>query len=95
MRAVDRCLRTRPVFVLAQVAPSVDALDSEVVLLVWAVSTVAGPACWFLPVVVSVLRGHHNTFSIFLLTLLLGWTFVGWVVALVWSFTAVQHWRNH
>jgi len=35
-------------------------------------------------------RSHHNAATIFLLNLFLGWTFLGWVIALVWSATAVQ-----
>ena len=44
----------------------------------------------FLPVSVAVKRGHPNAAAIFILNLLLGWTFLGWVAALVWSFTAVD-----
>jgi hypothetical protein len=43
---------------------------------------------YFLPVGVAALRSHRNTTAIFYLTLLLGWTLLGWGVALVWSFTA-------
>jgi hypothetical protein len=42
---------------------------------------------YFLPWVVALLRRHRNATAIFILNLLLGWTFIGWVVALVWSFT--------
>lgn len=48
---------------------------------------------YLLPGAVAVLRGHHNAFAILLLNVLLGWTFVGWVVALVWAFTVVER-RN-
>ena len=34
------------------------------------------------------LRGKSNTFAILLLNLFLGWTFIGWIVALVWSVTS-------
>ncbi|WP_429911133.1 superinfection immunity protein [Glycocaulis sp.] len=44
----------------------------------------------FLPTIIAVARGHHNGFAIFLTNLLLGWTLIGWVVALIWSTTAVQ-----
>lgn len=44
----------------------------------------------FLPTIIAVARGHHNGFAIFLTNLLLGWTVIGWVVALIWSTTAVQ-----
>jgi len=42
---------------------------------------------YFLPWVIALLRSHRNSTAIFVLNLLLGWTFIGWVVALVWSFT--------
>ena len=38
-----------------------------------------------LPTIVALLRRKHNTVAIFLVNLLLGWTFIGWVVALVWA----------
>ena len=46
---------------------------------------------YFIPWFVALGRGHNNTTSIFILTLFLGWSFVGWVVALVWSFTNNVH----
>lgn len=30
---------------------------------------------------------HRNSGSIFILNLLLGWTFIGWVAALIWAFS--------
>lgn len=33
-------------------------------------------------------RKHHNAAAITALNVLLGWTILGWVAALVWSFTA-------
>lgn len=46
--------------------------------------------CYFLPFLVALLRGHQNTVEIFILTLFFGWTFLGWIIALIWSFTAIQ-----
>ena len=43
---------------------------------------------YFAPWLIAWARGHHNTLAIFALTLLLGWTGLGWVVALIWSLTA-------
>lgn len=43
---------------------------------------------YFLPTIIASLRGHHNDVAIFVLNLLLGWTLLGWVIALVWSLTA-------
>jgi len=45
---------------------------------------------YFLPAVVAYSRRHHNRLAILALNFLLGWTFLGWVVALVWSLTAVR-----
>lgn len=44
---------------------------------------------YFLPFLVALLRGHQNILEIFLLTLFFGWTLLGWIAALVWSFSAV------
>lgn len=35
-------------------------------------------------------RGHHQTTAIFMLNLFLGWSFLGWVGALVWASTATK-----
>jgi hypothetical protein len=40
---------------------------------------------YFLPTIIASLRKNLQAPAIFTLNLLLGWTFVGWVVALVWS----------
>ena len=41
----------------------------------------------FIPAIVAGNRHARNFWWIFLLNLLLGWTFVGWVIALVWAMT--------
>ena len=43
---------------------------------------------YLLPALVASQRRHVNRTAIFILNLLLGWTFIGWIIALVWSFTA-------
>ncbi|MBI3453824.1 MAG: superinfection immunity protein [Rhodospirillales bacterium] len=45
---------------------------------------------YFVPTVVAAGRAHHQTLAIFMLNLFLGWTFLGWVLALVWACTAVR-----
>jgi hypothetical protein len=44
---------------------------------------------YFLPTAVAFekKRNHHNKGAIFALNLLLGWTLIGWVGALVWALT--------
>jgi len=43
---------------------------------------------YFLPALVAIDRAHRNAIAICVLNVLLGWTFLGWVVALVWAFTS-------
>ncbi len=40
---------------------------------------------YFLPSLIAFLRQHKNKLAIFILNILLGWTGLGWAVALVWS----------
>ena len=44
---------------------------------------------YFLPSIIALLR-RHQVMAIILLNLLLGWTALGWIVALVWSVAAKQ-----
>lgn len=44
-------------------------------------------AVYVLPTIVAVYRQHHNRVPITLVNILLGWTAIGWVVALIWAFT--------
>jgi hypothetical protein len=53
--------------------------------LVGLVFLVAGVALYFLPSIIA--RNKRNAGAIFALNLLLGWTFVGWIVSLVWALT--------
>ena len=45
---------------------------------------------YLLPAFIAAVRGHQNTAAIFVLTLLLGWTILGWVIAFVWSFAPLE-----
>ena len=45
---------------------------------------------YFVPAATAMARSHHNTGAIVMLNLFLGWTFIGWVVALVWACTATH-----
>ena len=40
---------------------------------------------YLLPSLISFIRWNKNWLAVFLLNLFLGWTGIGWVVALVWS----------
>jgi len=43
---------------------------------------------YLLPTSVAGIRNHRNGAGVFLLNLLLGWTVIGWVGALIWSVSA-------
>jgi cyanate permease len=43
---------------------------------------------WFMPWFVARSRNHHNALPIFLVTLFLGWTGIGWLAALIWACTS-------
>ncbi|MGI9565314.1 superinfection immunity protein [Pseudomonas fulva] len=45
---------------------------------------------YFLPTIVAAIRHHQNRVSIMLLNLLLGWTGLGWLAALIWSASAIN-----
>lgn len=42
---------------------------------------------YFIPSIIAAARGHKDTMGITILNIFLGWTLLGWVVALVWSVT--------
>ena len=42
-------------------------------------------AIYFFPSYMALKRNHKNFIAIFALNLLTGWSFVGWVIALVWA----------
>lgn len=52
-----------------------------------------GLVMYFLPTLIAMLRGHDNTFAIFLTNLVFGWTVIGWFIAFIWSFTAIRRAR--
>ena len=51
----------------------------------WVVFIVLLLGLYFVPSIVAFARRHHNKSGILALNFFLGWTLVGWVVALVWS----------
>jgi hypothetical protein len=45
---------------------------------------------YMLPTIIAFSRGHHQAVAIAVLNVFLGWTFLGWVGALVWSATHIS-----
>lgn len=58
------------------------------VLLAWVIAVLTG--FYMLPWAVAVTRSMPNTGSILLINLLLGWTIIGWIVALVMACSQAQ-----
>jgi T4 superinfection immunity protein len=48
---------------------------------------------YFLPAIIG--RDKRDAAGIFLLNLLLGWTVIGWIIALIWACTAEPHMAVH
>lgn len=44
-----------------------------------------GFVIYFLPTILAFARNKRDTAAILLLNLFLGWTMIGWVIALVWA----------
>jgi T4 superinfection immunity protein len=40
---------------------------------------------YFLPIVVAAIRKHNSLLSIIVTNLWLGWTVIGWIIALIWA----------
>jgi len=43
---------------------------------------------YFLPTFIALVRNSSKKMGIFIVNFLTGWTFIGWLIALVWSFTS-------
>ena len=44
-----------------------------------------GFVMYFLPSIVALARNKRDVLAILLLNFLLGWTLIGWIVALIWA----------
>ena len=42
---------------------------------------------YLLPSIIAISRHHQNKTAIIVLNILGGWTFIGYIIAIVWSFT--------
>lgn len=67
-----------------------EAAGAIVIVVLMILASTAGLLLYLLPAVVAMARGHRDTLAITALTVLLGWSLIGWAVALVWSLKAVE-----
>jgi hypothetical protein len=40
---------------------------------------------YFMPIIIALLRGRHRAGSVAMVNVFLGWTVIGWLLALVWA----------
>lgn len=55
---------------------------------------IIGLAVYFVPIVIAAIRRHPQFGPIFAVNFFLGWSLVGWVVALAWSISALEESRD-
>ncbi len=46
---------------------------------------IIGLVIYFVPTIIALARHHRNALAIFLLNFFAGWSFLGWIAALIWS----------
>ena len=46
-------------------------------------------AFYFMPLIIALIRKHQSKLAIIFVNVFLGWTGVGWLVAMIWSLTGV------
>ncbi|HTZ37103.1 MAG TPA: superinfection immunity protein [Stellaceae bacterium] len=56
----------------------------------WFHGSLIALAIYLLPSIIGLARGHQSWPAIAVLDLLLGWTGICWIIALIWSLTGVR-----
>ena len=56
-------------------------------LVLFFLASIAGAVFYFIPAAIAMKGAHPQAFAIVVLNLVAGWTFLGWVIALVWACT--------
>ncbi|WP_200831862.1 superinfection immunity protein [Aquimarina sp. AU474] len=62
-----------------------DLPDQDTVIIIM---IIVGIAFYFIPSIIALLRGKKNLLAIIALNFFLGWSFIGWVISLVWSLSS-------
>ena len=56
----------------------------------WTIGTILMLVTYCAPIIIAVAAKHPNTAPIAVVNVLLGWTGIGWVVALAWSLSNIS-----
>jgi hypothetical protein len=51
------------------------------------IPSLVGLAVYCLPIIIAAIRHSKSMVGIVLLNILAGWTFIGWIIALIWAIT--------
>lgn len=62
---------------------AMEAMAALLFMFFWAVLFAVGAAFYFLPTIIAAMQHRTNLAVVAIVNLLLGWSFVGWIVALV------------
>lgn len=62
-----------------------DDFGGIILILASIIGIAVGLAIYFIPAIIGFKKNQPNKVSILLLNLFLGWSLIGWVIALVWA----------
>lgn len=69
-------------------------MNSSGLIVFVVIGLLVGVPLYFLPAIVAAARKVSNLGSVFVINLLLGWTFIGWVVALAMAMKSTEPQRT-
>lgn len=70
-------------------------MDSEALQMFGCLAAITAViALYFVPFIIGIVRRHPNLGPILIVTVLLGWTGIGWVVALAMACSAIREVRS-
>jgi hypothetical protein len=75
------------IFFLAQEMPTYSAPNPIIDCIWWTIFILFFAGSYLFPAIIAKCRKHNNYSAILVLNLFLGWSFLGWIVALVWAST--------
>lgn len=67
-----------------------DPVAGIIILVIFAICGILSLALYAAPSAIAIFRNHPQIGPIMIINLLLGWTFVGWVVAMAWSLSSTR-----
>jgi hypothetical protein len=72
-----------------------DLISGVIGIVLFILVFILSVAIYFTPTFIALVRKHPNGAPIFLVNFLLGWICIGWIIALIWSLTAIDEDRSY